>query len=101
MKAVPATPGVYIIAAGRPLHRAVGIDEEGVLDIGESLDLRSRIKSFVRCATKRGDEGHMAGWRYAYLNMTAHFEFKILLIRWAIAPSKKDAEAMEALLLSE
>lgn len=34
--AVPVGPGTYMIAARHQLHRAVGIDHEGILDIGTS-----------------------------------------------------------------
>jgi len=101
MKAIPSAPGVYLVSVGRPIHRVVGIDKEGLLDIGESNDLRYRIRSFVRCATNRGCEGHMAGWRFAYLKMAQHFSLDSLLVRWATAPTKKAAKGMEAVLLAE
>lgn len=43
---VPAGPITYMIATDRPLNRAVGCDEEGILDIGKSKTGRARLKIF-------------------------------------------------------
>lgn len=58
-------PGAYEIAAKDSITRAVGIDSDGILDIGESENLTRRVKAFVSCAQKRDVTGHAAGCRYA------------------------------------
>lgn len=99
-KEVPSKPGAYAIAANRPLNRAVGTNEEGILDVGESEDLNSRLWAFCQCARGKGKvEGHMAGWRYAYFNLGEHFPFSSLLIRWIVKSTKVEAQREEARLL--
>lgn len=63
----------------------------GLLDVGESSYLRQRLRDFVRCATRRGDEGHMAGWRYAFFHFADHYPFPTLRIRWVATATKEDA----------
>ncbi|MEM6394443.1 MAG: hypothetical protein AAF797_16880 [Planctomycetota bacterium] len=89
-------PGNYVIAAARPLARAHGIDRYGLLTIGESSGLQQRIRDFIRCATREGQEGHIAGWRYNYFGFDSVFPFKSLLIRWQAAESKAEANKIEA-----
>ena len=48
-KAVPEEFGAYAVSVGRRLHRANGIDEDGLLDVGESRWLRWRVKQLWRC----------------------------------------------------
>jgi len=88
-----------VISAGRELSRAVGVDSDGILDIGESASLRQRLKDFVRCASKRGQEGHMAGWRYAYFHLEQHFPLSCLLVRWIETKTKEEAQRMEGRVL--
>ena len=68
-KTIPSGPGVYVIAVKRKLHRALGSDEEGILDIGQSKRLRSRLRRFWLCAGDSNLTGHMAGWRFAHHKM--------------------------------
>lgn len=94
--------GAYVIRArGFTLHRAVGTDPEGVLDIGESGRLRNRLRKFLVCATNRGATGHMAGWRYAYLKLARHFPLDRLEVRWIGVNDKDDAYKEECRLLRE
>ena len=99
MKTVTTGPGAYVIAANQPLHRAVGSDDDGLLDVGESTYLRQRLRDFVRCATKRGDEGHMAGWRYAFFHFADHYPFPSLRIRRIATATKEDAYRREGQLM--
>ena len=86
LKVVPSDPGVYVIAAGRTFSRVVGDDPEGILDIGESVGLRQRLRDFIRCATNRGQVGHMAGWRYAFFRFDRLFPFATLRVPERRAP---------------
>jgi len=87
--------GVCVISAGAPLCRAAGSDPMGILDIGESVGLRTQIRAFVRCATQRGKEGHMAGWRYRFFRFDRPFAFSDLRIRWTECSSKAHAREIE------
>lgn len=92
---VPTGPGAYVISASKPIPRSIGVDELGILDIGESKGLRQRLKDFVRCAAKYGDEGHMAGWRFAYFRFARHYPFESLRVRWIDAETKTAAYEIE------
>lgn len=43
---LPATAGIYIIRCGKKIHRAGGVDHNGILYIGKSLKLRDRLWQF-------------------------------------------------------
>ena len=66
----PHSPGMYVISAGRPINRAVGVDEHGILTIGESDLIHRRLMAFAGCVLAPGSEGHIAGYRYALLEFT-------------------------------
>ena len=91
--------GAYVLSVGKPINRAVGVDSIGLLDVGESSGLRNRIRTFVRCATQYGQEGHMAGWRYAFLRSVRHFPFEELQIRWIGTASKQEAREIECRIM--
>ena len=42
----PTTAGIYIIRCGKDIHRAGGLDRNGILYIGKSLKLRNRLWQF-------------------------------------------------------
>lgn len=100
MKTVPTGPGTYAVARDRPISRLNGVDDDGVLTFGESGGLRTRLRDFWRCATVPGDEGHMAGWRFAFLRMAEVCPIERLRVRWAPANDKRHAKVMEGKLLS-
>ena len=96
---VPQGPGTYMIAARHRLNRAVGVDEEGILDIGTSKRLRKRLSEFWGCATGTRPAGHMAGWRFAYYEMAVHFPLATLHICWRPAATAEEAAREEARLI--
>ena len=85
--------GVYKIGATSKrgaaikIPRCLGIDEKGILDIGESIYLRRRMRQFLNCAEdeQNNTKGHMAGWRYRYLELDAEAKFPLrrLQFKWA------------------
>ena len=91
--------GAYVIATDRPLNRAIGSDEDGILDVGESMHLRQRLRRFRRCAMNRLKKGHMAGRRYASLRLERHFPLDSLRVRWTAAESKDDANRIEGIVM--
>lgn len=99
---VPETPGAYVIATDRPVNRAVGIDPDGVLDVGEagkSKPLRVRLQTFYECASNRNQVGHFAGWRFAFYYFDRHFPVSTLRVRWLTTKSKEEAAMAEGRLL--
>lgn len=99
LKVVPTDPGAYVIASDQPICRAIGTDPHGFLDAGESDGLRQRLRDFLRCMQTRGQEGHMAGWRFAFFRFERHFPLPSLRVRWATAPTKAAAYALEGRIL--
>lgn len=99
--ALPIGPGAYMIAAKKSINRAVGKDIEGILDIGESKTLRSRVRSFIACANGAQQRGHMAGWRYKKYEFEAHFPLSSLFISWHPAKTKEEAYALEGYMLKK
>ena len=95
LKSVPTGPGAYVIATNRPLNRVISIDPIGMLTIGESSGLRKRFRGFRRCATRRHDEGHSAGYRYQFFRFDKHYPFETLRVRWIAAESKPEAYRIE------
>ena len=95
------SPGAYMIAAKRTINRAIGKDEEGILDVGESKNLRDRIKSFIACANGNRKSGHMAGWRYCEFNFNEVFPLESLYLSWHMAESKGEAYQLESNILKK
>jgi len=87
-KQVPSGPGAYVVSVGTPLKRVVGVDSEGMIDIGESGALRQRLKDFCRCATTKGEAGHMAGWRFGFFQFKRHFPFEALRLRCFVCSTR-------------
>ena len=46
---MPATPGVYIIKTSHPIHRIGGVDRTGILYVGRTSRMRSRLWQFLDC----------------------------------------------------
>lgn len=98
-KAIPTGPGTYMIGAHRALHRAVGIDEQGILDIGQSKFLRRRLRTFWQCANAESAIGHMAGWRFQKYKMARHFPLGKLHVCWRHFGTAAEAIVEEARLI--
>ncbi|KGU87193.1 hypothetical protein [Pseudomonas mediterranea] len=99
-KNAPAAPGAYLICADRPINRAVGVDENGILTIGESVNLRRRLSAFVRCAKDRDVAGHMAGWRFSSSSFETIFPLETLWVSWYPTVDKSAAYAKEGEMLA-
>jgi hypothetical protein len=50
---VPSIPGIYVLYLDNPIKKITEIDKKGVLYIGESSNLRSRLKIVVRPQWKK------------------------------------------------
>lgn len=93
----PNKPGAYVLGLAHGETRSVaiprlcGTDPHGVLDIGESKNLKKRLEQLHGCMTNPGAAGHMAGWRYSFLQLQAHLTGK-LYVCWCIAENSYDLE---------
>lgn len=97
----PSGPGVYMIIADGPINRAVGEDEHGILDVGESDNLKQRLASFVGCARGTRAAGHMAGWRFLEYGFDKHFPLESIWVSWYEVTDKNAAYQKEGEILSE
>lgn len=97
----PSKPGAYMIAAKKTLNRAVGRDEQGILGIGESDNLKRRLKDFLGCAGGTKASGHMAGFRYRRFGYQSVFPLETLWVCWREVEDKDAAYALEGALLGE
>jgi len=103
---IPAKPGVYEIRCvsgrGKPfkIYRAYGVDEDGILSIGESSNLSDRLHGFRRTIqphTKRSS--HAAGWCYVSLRYERVFKKENLQFKYKVTGTKKQAQKEEFILL--
>lgn len=99
-KEAPASAGAYMISADRAIHRAVGVDEQGILTIGESDNLRRRLSAFIRCARIEGAAGHMAGWRFNFAKFEKQFPLDTLWVSWFPTADKAAAYSKEGQMLA-
>ena len=100
-RTVTTGPGVYVIVANKPLSRVVGVDRTGILDIGESAWLRSRLRMFFRSASGCKKVAHSAGRRYLLFKLDRHIPFHTLRVRWTKLKTKAESKHMEGKLQRE
>ena len=104
IKKVPAEPGAYKISRfGKnetpiEINRFFGMDKEGIIDIGESKNLRERLRSFKR-NIENGKGGHMAGWRYHYLKLQNKIPF--LKFSYEVCKTKEEAYKKENAMMKK
>ena len=98
---IPKEPGVYLIRCrDHPTNRLLGSDQEGILDIGESNNLRKRTRFFFACASGKKKRGHSAGCRFFGRGLDRDFPLDQLEIKWKVTKSKAAARKLEGDLLS-
>ncbi|MFH1510816.1 MAG: GIY-YIG nuclease family protein [Candidatus Woesearchaeota archaeon] len=101
---VPSKPGAYMISIfgndGQPIKisRFIGVDTEGIIDIGESTNLRKRLSDFKRNADKRCG-GHMAGWRFNFLKLNE--KLWTLKFSYEVCATKEEAYKKEYAMMKE
>jgi predicted GIY-YIG superfamily endonuclease len=101
---IPNEPGIYevrwaIDGKPQPINRVDGVDDQGLLYIGVSLNLQLRIKNFLR-RIKGGKAPHTAGHTYVAFNFERKFKSENLEIRWSLL-SKEELKNAESKLLEE
>lgn len=92
-------PGGYIIRIeGRKIHRFGGIDVLGIIDIGQSNHLWNRINQFHRCLGMQDRDkcGHMAGWRFRWLELSIDFSVEKLRVAWRNTKDNERPDDVEA-----
>lgn len=104
--AIRAQPGAYVLGLPDhrgPLGRLLGQDPHGLLDVGEAESLRDRLAALRRCATTRGQCGHMAGWRLGSMGLLARLDLRPEDLRLSVcyAGSKVEAYAIEGAILRD
>lgn len=86
---VSQAAGTYAIATTKgKIHRIRGVDDLGLLYVGESGWLPSRIRNFYDCV-KNGKDSHVSGWRYNLVGMKRCAPPSTLVIRWFPVTGKK------------
>jgi hypothetical protein len=104
---IPERPGVYIIRYSRikgvpaKINRAYGIDKQGTLSIGETSNLKDRLRGFNR--TIKGNirrSNHAAGWYYVSCRYDRLFRKDGLQFRYKVTNTKEEAERKEFILLA-
>jgi hypothetical protein len=83
------------------IGRLLEDDLNGVLDIGESGQLRKRLQDLHRCASKPGEVGHMAGWRLGSFGLLTRLKVSVadLRVSWRPTGSKEEAYRVEGQML--
>lgn len=105
-------PGVYVIRyleGSTPKHftRLNGIDEEGILCIGQSKNLRKRIWQFLKDATAEGlsIKYHSEGWNFRkYFRdnpnpKAIRLEIENMEVIWKILDNEDEAKELETRLI--
>lgn len=102
----PSSPGVYALCVRAEdntrrvgIHRCHGVDPDGLLDFGQTVNLRNRLSALFRCLADANQSGHMAGWRYAYLGMKRVFPLERLAVSYLCTKTQEEAKARESSLL--
>jgi len=98
---IPSSSGVYQVRwtlGDKPqaIPRANGNDEKGILYIGQSCNLRKRIKSFWNRIQGKGS--HTAGWTYDCYDFGKKFKLEQLEVQWVELP-KSEIITIETILL--
>ncbi len=101
-KTVPPKPGVYElrwVIDGKPqiINRANGVDRSGLLYVGQSVNLRRRIKGLWQNITE-GKLRHTAGRTYTTYHYERKFPPEQLQVRWTTQP-RGQSEKIESKLL--
>ncbi|MEM1114339.1 MAG: hypothetical protein AAGI11_20675 [Pseudomonadota bacterium] len=99
LEVVPKVPGAYVIYNSKPIARFCGIDQRGVLDIGEAGNLQDRLRKFLACANGRRLKGHSAGARFRTLELDRVVSIDSLKIEIHESGSKTAAYKREGELL--
>lgn len=100
-KDVPADIGVYQIRcvspSGEPIkiHRAAGIDDEGILYIGVAWrrSIRARIKAFWDVIGEGKIRKHSGARTYVHYKFDKLYPKEMLEARWAVVENPRDVES--------
>lgn len=106
LRAVQQRAGAYVLGlprrqGGHVVRRLLAQDRHGILDIGESGDLKHRLSALLRCMTTHGERGHMAGWRLGTggLIQKLGVQPEEFLVSWCYAATRIEAYNTESMLM--
>lgn len=92
-------PGVYAIATTKlRIPRVRGVDQMGLVYVGESSRLRGRMWAFYDCIDL-GNDNHVGGWRYNLVELKRCAPPRSLVVRWKKARTKRVAVRIQSELL--
>jgi len=95
----PNSPGAYrlraLAPAGSPMHlrRLAGVDNDGILHIGETTNLQRRIRNVLQAA--RSGSGGRAGWEFYEFDFNRLIPLTRLVCEYVQTTSKTEAIAFE------
>lgn len=69
IKSLPNAPGVYIIRYRKPINRLIKSDKNGIIVIGESETLNSRLLKFYLSSHITKHNSHSEGIRFRLLDL--------------------------------
>jgi hypothetical protein len=102
---VPEKAGVYQIRCvdktGKPvaINRLARKDKEGIVGIGESGNLKTRLGQFNKTIIKKDYTRHAAAWHYLSFRYDKIFPVKLLQVRYKTTRNKSTATKIEFELL--
>ena len=101
---IPPTSGVYQMrwaASGKPkpINRANGVDESGMLYIGKTMNLKKRLKALYRGIVEERLT-HTAAYTYMFDEFDKKFKPKELEVQWGEVP-KDEIDDHEYVLMGE
>jgi len=104
LEEVPSSSGVYQLSSvinghTQPIHRVDGIDENGLLYIGKTKNLKSRIRGFWRYITSEKGN-NTAGFTYIFYDYERKFKPDQLQVRWMLLP-EDEIDEIETKLLDD
>ena len=102
---IPSSSGVYQVrwAIGnkpKSIPRANGNDDEGILYIGQSGNLRRRIENLWSRLQDSTKGRHTAGWTYDFYEFSKKFKLEQLEVQWVEFP-KSEIVGLETVLLMD
>ena len=105
IESAPKKPGIYVIrhaprGSAKVIHRAGGDDPDGILYVGTTVDLMSRLKQFRRGCV-RGNKSHSGGATYYHYNYARNFPLDELQVGWETYLNDEQARDAEREILND
>ncbi len=98
LSTIPKREGVYqfrcIDTKGDPMviSRSKNRDSDGIIYIGSSVNLRTRLRGFWRTIQMHDRSRHAAAWTYCSFSYSSLFPAKRLQFRYKVTPNPTSSE---------